>query len=1035
MAILESATLDVPLTGGLAEKVDRRVLPPGSYAVLENLVQDKAGAFKKRYGFGTVSGTPPENPAQVGAHSGQPWAVSTPSGATPEFSHYDGAGWRGRGAVEFGRTLFRREIVRPAGSSFFEALHRVPASPRPLMVALWVDSQSGTTAPLPGDKVFFRVLDAESGVERVAARQLFLSSERPFASCVVGTNVVVAQRNAVGSIVLTSINPATGLATVLATLSGGIVGTASLVDVCAYDATHFALAYSDGANTYIFIINAVTGVTATFTFVAGPANAILVSLAFLPGSPGTFWVFAKGAGAVQGFTATSTGPTNLTPGALTGLGPSTTITRIAPCAVDLPAALPGFGPACLVLLSSPFVGGVGMLTEVRLLDDNFGSNVLEVVPWAMPTAKPVQALGRLWVPMAAHAARVDVATGTVDAYTTCLASITIADEESAAVRLCAVLGRLRSKLSPFEALSLPQLSANASAQQFEVPSRIFVDVGRNVRFGADWSRVTANQYEAGSHQNCDCLGAVGFSGSHVAWYDGARVAELGFVNDPFLTSASQSAGTGSIAVGSYDFFACYEWTDDAGNLHRSAPSAPLRVDVAAPNTAVTLNVAVTGLTGKPVGEIVIHLFRTLAGPGPDVFRLTSNATAPRNDPNAATAQVQFVANLNDAAVLALGLGFLYTGAQVPARTPPGANAFLAHKGRAWIAVADERGQVAPSKPVVPGLAPEFSDEFIITLPQAIGPVTALAPLDDAVLAFTASQAFVIAGEGRASNGQGGDFAVVQIPTDHGCVNAASVVATEDGAFFQAARGICLAGRDQSIAYVGAPVETQVGSRVVRSAFVDQARRRVVWLVRGSAAQSASHVMPVFDLDMRLWTTWKVDAEALGGSTVTGSAMVAGRHWISTIEQGFGLEETFSSRDFGSVYVRSTVETPWLRVGALVGHQRTRRFALEFDRFDPFLLDVQVFVDLNDRVDPDAGFGPAQTFLFDLSTSTPVVDPSRARLVGVIAPQKHSTIKLKFVDRQAPGDTTSNGRGPDYASLALDVAGKKGLAKVAAGNRR
>src|SRR5688572_8579506 len=196
MAILESATLDVPLTGGLAEKVDKRVLPPGSYAVLENLVQDKAGAFKKRYGFGTASGTPPSNPAQVGAHSGQPWAVSTPAGATPEFSHYDGAGWRFRGNPEFGRTLFRREVIRPSGSSFFEALHRVPASPRPLVVALWVDSATGTTAPVFGDKVAFRVLDAESGVERFAARSLFVSTERPFASCVVGASaVIVAQRN------------------------------------------------------------------------------------------------------------------------------------------------------------------------------------------------------------------------------------------------------------------------------------------------------------------------------------------------------------------------------------------------------------------------------------------------------------------------------------------------------------------------------------------------------------------------------------------------------------------------------------------------------------------------------------------------------------------------------------------------------------------------------------------------------------------------------------------------------------------------
>jgi hypothetical protein len=1008
--ILESATLDIPLTGGLAEKADPRVLPPGSYAVLENVVQDKAGAFRKRYGFGTVFPITPggellESPSNMGAFREQPFAISNPPGSAPKIYQLDGDSWRARSPVEFGRVVSSRSVIRPEGTVFFERIHRVPTSPRPRVVAAWLESDANFSIPGAGSKISYSVMDAETGVEAFRPTSVFSSSSDSFASCVIGDRVIIAQRASTTLVRLIAINGTTGESSVLTTaaFSGPVQG----VDVCPYSSSHVALAIGNGPGLRIEIRNASSGLL-TASLDVGATTSPLVAIAFLPGSPGNFWAFAAGVGgAPQVLVATSSGPTSLVPGGISSMSTSLAgFLTLAPFAFDLP----GTGSVCLVGASTL------PMTELHLLDSNGDLIEISNVPWAPMTTKPIFAMGRLWGTFAPLALQVPTAFGRVDVSSVSLASLEVT-EAGVTVRHCATVGRLRTALLTSQAYVVPSLSFDDAEPSFDVPSRVTLDVGRNFRTGFDWTNVSTNQYVAGSHQSQPCIGSLALSGSHVSWYDGGQASELGYLHAPQVVNAAFSPGGGSVGVGTYDFFACYEFTDEAGNLHRSAPSAPFRLAVTSAGSSVTVTLATAGMTGH---GCLIHVFRTLAGPGPDVYRLTSTATAPRNTNSAST--VSFVTTSSDANVAALGLGFLYSSSQIPARTPPPANAFLAHRGRAWLAAADEDGKVYYSKPIVQGLAPEFADEFVVSLPQASGPVTALAPLDSGVIAFTARQVFYVTGEGRSASGQGADYQAELVPSEHGCINAASVVATESGAFFQSSRGICMVGRDLTVSYAGAPVEELVSKtyRFVRSAFVDQARRRVLWLCRSAEDQTAQSTILVYDLDMRLWTNWLVPSE-----TITGQAMASGKHWLSTPDSGFGREQA-SSRDFGPSYVRAVIETPWLRVGALGGHQRTRRWALVASRLDPCQLQVDVFVDFNPT--------SAQSFDIDLGATTEALDPDRLRFVGTIAPQKHSAIKLRFVDSQYRADIASSGRGIDYAGLQIDVAGKRGLAKVAAGNR-
>ncbi len=1025
MAILESATLEIPLQGGLAEKVDPRVLPPGSYAVLENLVQDKAGAFKKRYGFGTVSaahtGGIVANPSNLFVYQDEPIAIAD-DGLTPEIYQHDGGNfWRSRGRAEFGRVEFRREVARPTGTLFFEKLHRLSSTPRQLLAAIWLESDSNLDTPDANAKMYYRVLDVETGIEVVARTQVNSSTNSAFASCSFGTTkVLIAQMNATSSAyVIRSLDVTTGVMSSVVTITASGLGPA--IDIIPYDATNFLVAFRDAGNCLVQIRNATTGVSGVSVTTAAPGTA-LVSVTLLAGTPKRIWVFPSTTSVASGYSLTSSGPTNLTvTTGLTALDSTLgTIVRSCPNSFDLA----GFGQAAFLLLSGVGLANEKYTTHMLVVDNACVVSHNEPFPWSQMTTKPVIVADRFWATVAMHAQLVTSGSVTYDVATTCLVSFEVG-EEFVNVRLCAILGRLRSTLDSL--VNIAQCTALPSvltAATFECPSKVFAGIGNNLRFGIDWTHVNVNQYAAGAHQNADCNGALAISGSHTAWLDGTGVCEVGFINDPQVLAVTQTGG-GSVAAGDYDIYACYEYTDQAGNLHRSAPSAPFRITVTLANTTLTVRVSTASLTaivGIARRPILIHVFRTLAGPLPDVFRLTSQATAIRNNPSVAS--VLFNTTFSDAQVSALGLGFLYSVVEVPARTPPPSNAVLVHKGRTWLAVADELGRVAPSKPMRDGLAPEFADEFMLDLPQAAGPVTALAPLDDAVIAFTSTQVYAIGGEGpSAVLAQGGAFSVVRVQSEHGCDNAASVVATEDGAFFTSSRGICAITRDQSVVYAGAAVETTFADfPFVRSAFVDRARRRVLWLCRTNHAQVAAHTMFVYGLDTKVWTTW-----VLPTALVTGHTMVADAHWVSTLDQEFGRETSVMARDFAGDYVSATLETPWIRVGGLIGHQRTRAWALAADRPDVCVLNVEVFIDLNMTA-------AAETLTIDLGTLTRVEDAAHPRLNPPIAAQKHSAIKLRFRDTQAAGDTTSFGRGLDYASLGLDIAGKKGLAKTAAGNR-
>lgn len=104
-----------------------------------------------------------------------------------------------------------------------------------------------------------------------------------------------------------------------------------------------------------------------------------------------------------------------------------------------------------------------------------------------------------------------------------------------------------------------------------------------------------------------------FTGGILQMYDGVSVVEQGFHLFPEAPTATNTATGGVLGAGTYQWVALYEWVDNFGQIHRSAPSIPISATLAAGTTlnftADTTNGSATltnvsSIAGLFVGQVI-----------------------------------------------------------------------------------------------------------------------------------------------------------------------------------------------------------------------------------------------------------------------------------------------------------------------------------------------------------------------------------------------------------------------------------------------
>jgi hypothetical protein len=291
---------------------------------------------------------------------------------------------------------------------------------------------------------------------------------------------------------------------------------------------------------------------------------------------------------------------------------------------------------------------------------------------------------------------------------------------------------------------------------------------------------------------------VVFAGGIPTIYDGASVVEQGFNMDPGVITATASA-VGTLTTGTVGVAAIYEWIDNSGAIHRSAPAFSSAVTTGG-LPGVTVVVPTLRVTNKMAARGILNvvLYRTIVN-GTVYYRDQVTANTMTAD------SVTFVRN-NESGLDA-GTLLYTTGGVLDNQPAPPFSAMTIYRNRIVGINAEKPTQLWYSKQVIPGEPVEFSDFLTLNLDPVGGDATALAALDDKLIIFKPGVAYYITGSGPDNTGGQNDFSVpILINTNSGCVEPRSVITAADGVMYKSAKGIYILDRSLQDSYIGYGVE-------------------------------------------------------------------------------------------------------------------------------------------------------------------------------------------------------------------------------------
>lgn len=525
--------------------------------------------------------------------------------------------------------------------------------------------------------------------------------------------------------------------------------------------------------------------------------------------------------------------------------------------------------------------------------------------------------------------------------------------------------------------------------------------------------------DQGVQYSSEIASALHLTGGQLWEYDGVKPVEHGFQVWPENVRVTTATGAGAIAAGTYFYVATYEWTDNAGNLHRSAPSIPVSVVTTTASSTNTIQVPTLRLTYKiapnPV-RIVIYRWSVAQ----QVYYQITSITAPIvNDTTIDS--ITYVDTQSDLAIL--GQTLLYTtGGVVEDIAAPPSIASALFKNRLFLVDAEDQNLLWYSKQVIEATPVEMSD--LLTLYVAptsgaqgsTGPITALSAMDDKLIIFKKDAIYYLTGTGPDNTGANNDFTdPVFITGTVGCANPSSIVLMPNGIMFQSDKGIWLLGRDLATNYIGSPVE-KFNSAVIMSA---------------TAIPGTNQVRFVSQDNMTLMYDYFVNQWGVHSNIAAISAtLYQGLHtYLNSYGQVF--QETPGFFLDGSVPVLMSFTTAWINIAGLQGFERFYFMFLLGTYITPFNLSVQFAYDYNsgpsqgvivrpDNFAPDWGDDPLW------GSSTPWGGPGSTFQARVFPErQKCESFQLIINENYDPSFGVPSGMGLTLSGMNLVIGTKKG----------
>lgn len=425
----------------------------------------------------------------------------------------------------------------------------------------------------------------------------------------------------------------------------------------------------------------------------------------------------------------------------------------------------------------------------------------------------------------------------------------------------------------------------------------------------------------------------------ILWmYDGYGPVEQGFNVWPDYVEADASHSGGSMITQDYFYQATYEWSDNQGNVFRSAPSIPVQVpasDLTGSSNSVTINVPTLRLTYKTANPVKIVIYRWSTAQQ-TYYQITSLTNPLLNDET--VDYVSFLDKQTDAQIV--GNSIIYTtGGVLENIAAPASSTMTLFQSRLWLVDAEDRNLLWFSKQVIEATPVEMSDLLTIYVAPttsahgSTGPISALSAMDDKLIVFKKNAIYYINGAGPDNTGANSQFSEPTfITATVGSHNQASIVFMPQGLMFQSDKGIWLLGRDLSTTYIGAPVQDLTIDAIVVSAVNVPGTNQVRFTL-----DSGTTLM--YDYYYGQWGSF-ANVKAIS------STLYEDLHTYIDA-QGAVFQETPSKYLDGSRPVLQSFTTSWINLAGLQGYERAYYFYLLGTYISPHKLVLEIAYDYNE----------------------------------------------------------------------------------------
>lgn len=426
---------------------------------------------------------------------------------------------------------------------------------------------------------------------------------------------------------------------------------------------------------------------------------------------------------------------------------------------------------------------------------------------------------------------------------------------------------------------------------------------------------------------------LNLSGGILWGYDGYSITEQGFHLWPDNVEVTTSGAGGLITAQQYFYQAIYEWTDNQGNVFRSAPSIPVSITTTGATSSNTINIPTLRLTYKTANPLKIVIYRWSTAQQ-NYYQVTSLAVPVLN--NTTIDSIAFVDKLADSTIL--GNELIYTtGGVIENIGAPACTVMTLYKSRLILVDAEDRNLLWYSKQVIESTPVEMSDLFTIYVAPtaaaqgATGPITALSALDDKLIIFKRDAIYYITGNGPDNTGAQNDFSEpIFITSTVGCANQNSIVMTPQGLMFQSDKGIWLLDRNLSTTYIGSPVEDFNEFTVFSSKTIPGTNFVLFTMSNGTTL--------MYDYFYGQW------GEFINIPAVSSTLYQDLHTYINRFGQVF--QENPGSYLDGAKPVLMSFITGWFNLAGIQGFQRAHYFYLLGEFISPHKISAQIAYDYN-----------------------------------------------------------------------------------------